>query len=129
MIGDFMGSKNEIPAVGFSFGLERVAMVLKQTRKKIKKSNTQLYLIPINTTDECLKIAEKMRDKGINADIDLKNRKIGVAINYADSLGIKFIGIIGEDEIKEKVVSIKNLEAKEQKKVRINDIKNFLTEK
>jgi histidyl-tRNA synthetase len=129
MISDFMGSKNEIPAVGFSFGLERLAMILKQKRKKLKKSNTQIYIIPINTTKECFKIAEKIRDQGINVDIDLKERKMGAAINYADSLGIEYVGIMGEDEIREKCISIKNLRTKEQKKVRLKDIKKFLTEK
>ncbi|MDD5086518.1 MAG: histidine--tRNA ligase [Candidatus Nanoarchaeia archaeon] len=127
MISAFIGSKNEIPAVGFSFGLERVAMILRETRKKLKKSNTQLYLIPINTADECFKIAEEIRNKGINVDIDLKERKMGAAINYADSLGIGYIGIIGEDEIKEKSVSVKNLKTRQQKKIKVKDIKKFIT--
>ena len=126
MIGAFAGSKQEIPAVGFSFGLERVAMILKDNKKNIKSSITELYLIPINTAKECLKIAHSLRNQGLNTDMDFKARKIGQAITYADSLGIPYVGIIGEDEIKEDSITIKNLKTREQKKIKINEVYKYV---
>ena len=129
MIGAFSGRKEEIPAVGFSFGLERIAMILKDIKKNIKSSNTELYLIPINTTNKCLKIAHSLRNQGLNTDMDLKGKKMGQAITYADSLGIPYVGIIGEDEIKEDSITIKNLKTREQKKIRINEVCKYLKAK
>ena len=129
MIGAFAGTKKEIPAVGFSFGLERIAMILKDNKKNIKSSNTELYLIPINTAKECLKIVHSLRNQGLNTDMDLKGKKMGQAITYADSLGIPYVGIIGEDELKEGSITIKNLKTREQKKIKINEAYKYLKEK
>ncbi|MBU1204976.1 MAG: histidine--tRNA ligase [Nanoarchaeota archaeon] len=126
LIGDFIGGKKEIPAVGFSFGLERLAMILKDIKKTLKSSNTQLYLIPINTAKECLKIARSLRKRGLNTDMDLKGKRMGQAITYADSLGIPYVGIIGEDEIKEDLITIKNLKTREQKKIKINEVYKYV---
>jgi len=129
MIGDFSGRKEEIPAVGFSFGLERVAMILKDAKKNIKSSTTQLYLIPINTAKECLKIAHSLRNQGLNVDMDLKGKKMGQAITYADSLGIPYVGIVGENELKEDSITIKNLKTREQKKIKISEVYKYLKSK
>ena len=126
MIGAFMGSKQEVPAVGFSFGLERIMMIIKSIRKNLKKSNTELFIIPINTTEQCLKIAEKIRKQKVNIDIDLKSRKMGSSINYADSLGVPYVGIIGEDELKENSITIKNLKTRVQKKIKIDEVYKYL---
>lgn len=129
MIGDFAGSKKEIPAVGFSFGLERIAMILKDIKKNIKSSNTELYLIPINTAKECLKIAHSLRNQGLNIDMEFKGKRMGQAITYADSLGIPYVGIIGDDELKEDSITIKNLKTREQKKIKINKVYEYLKAK
>jgi len=129
MIGAFAGSKKEIPAVGFSFGLGRIAMILNDFKKNLKSSNTELYLIPINTSDKCLKIAYSLRNQGLNVDMELKGRRMGQAITYADSLGIPYAGIIGEDEIKEDSITIKNLKTREQKKIKINEVYKYLKAK
>jgi len=129
MIGAFSGSNQEIPAVGFSFGLERIAMILSDIKKNLKSSNTKLYLIPINTAKECLKIALSLRNQGLNVDMDLKGKKMGQAITYADSLGIPYAGIIGEDELKEDLITIKNLKTRKQKKIKINEAYKYLKSK
>jgi len=129
MIGSFIGSKQEVPAVGFSFGLEMIAMILKDIKKNLKSSNTGLYLIPINTSNKCLKIAHSLRNQGLNIDVDLKGKKMGPSINYADSLGIPYVGIIGEDELKENSITIKNLKTREQKKIKIDEVYKYLKAK
>ncbi|MBR9691155.1 hypothetical protein GOV06_00040 [Candidatus Woesearchaeota archaeon] len=127
MVGDFRGGE-EIPAVGFSFGLERLVMVLKDYKKDSKKTNTEIYLIPIGkTTDECLGIAHRLRNQGLNVDMELQHRKkVGQSINYAESLGIPYVALVGEDEIKEDTITLKNLEARTQEKVKTAAVYNCL---
>ena len=127
MVGDFRGDNEEIPAVGFSFGLERLVMILNDYKSNIKAITTDLYLIPIGTVDECLGIAHRLRNQGLNVDMDLQGRKkVGQSISYADSLGVPYVGLVGENEINEGVITIKNLETRTQEKMRVEEIYKHL---
>ncbi len=124
MIGDFLGTGEEIPAVGFAFGLERLAMVLKDYREKLNQTNTALYIIPIgDTKGKCLGLAHELRKKGLNVDMVLQDdKKVGKSIAYASSLGIPYVGLIGEEELEKGTVNLKNLETGMQEEVKIEDI-------
>ncbi|MBI2659864.1 histidine--tRNA ligase, partial [Candidatus Woesearchaeota archaeon] len=69
MIGAFFG-KGNYPAVGISFGVDRIYDALVEKQKITQKTNTQVYIIPIKTLNESMKIAQQLRDAGINTDID-----------------------------------------------------------
>jgi len=130
MVGEFKGDGKEVPAVGMSFGLERLAMIIDNYEKDLPQTTTELYLIPLKTTDECLKIARELRSKGLNIDIELRdNRKIGKSINYAESQGINYVGIIGQNEIKKGTVMIKNLRKSEQEEVKLEEIIGYMKAK
>jgi histidyl-tRNA synthetase len=121
MISNFLQSKQKYPAVGISFGLEVLSDALKN--KIDKKNITELFIIPINTINECIKIASKLREKNIKVDFDLMNRGISKNLQYANSLGIKYVAIIGEDEIKQNKIKIKNMISGEEKLYSIDEIK------
>ncbi|MEK6889759.1 MAG: ATP phosphoribosyltransferase regulatory subunit [Nanoarchaeota archaeon] len=127
MLGDYRGRGEEIPAVGFSFVLERLVMILDKNADS-PSNVTQLYLIPMNTTAQSLKIAHQLRQEGVNVDIDLVGgRKLGNVISSVSSLGIPYVGIIGEDEVREGVLTVKNLRTREQNKVPISDVPKYLS--
>ena len=122
MVGEFRGNGEEIPAVGFSFGLERLAMVLG-AKENIPKTVRQLYVVPIkNTTDRCLKVCHDLRNQGINVDMPLSPIKVGKAVTYAVEQGIPFVGFIGEDELEKGTIRIKNLETATQEDVLISEV-------
>jgi histidyl-tRNA synthetase len=126
MVGDFRGGE-DIPAVGFSFGLERLAMIIGE-KQEHPNTTRQIYLIPIGETQgQCLKIAHDLRNQGLNVDMELlKKRKLGKSIEYADNQGIPLIGIIGEDEISAGVVKVKNLATSKQTSIPIGNVKEFI---
>jgi len=126
MVGDFKGNE-EIPAVGFSFGLERLVMVLKNS-ENVNKNTSQIYLIPMgDTKEECLKIANDLRSQGLNVDLELRtNCKPKKSIKYASSVGISNVAFVGENEIKENYLSIKNLKTGQQNKINLNEVKKYL---
>ncbi len=113
MIGNFLEARNIIPAVGISFGLEVLSDALTKNSKK--KSVTELFVIPIGTLNECLKITKEFREKGIRTDLDIMNRGISKNLQYANSLLIPYVAIIGEDELKLNKVKIKNMISGEEK--------------
>lgn len=123
MLGDYRGGGEEIPAVGFSFGLERLVMILSNNAST-PSNVTQLFLVPIEgTLGYSLKVAHQLRKAGINVDVDLVGgRRVGKVISDAASQGIPYVGIIGGDEVKEGVVTVKNLAAQRQSKVAVDGV-------
>jgi histidyl-tRNA synthetase len=122
MVGDFCQDNKSYPAVGISFGLERICVILENYYQNLDKSKTDIYLIPIGTLDDSLKIANELRRKGLNVDIDHQNKKISNCIQYADSLGIPYVGFIGTDEINTNTIQVKRLKDGKQDKMTIDNI-------
>jgi histidyl-tRNA synthetase len=126
MIGDFLGTKDEeaYPATGISFGLEPISVVLeKEGIKKAKKTVTQVFIIPIGTQKESFKIALKLRKQGFNVDIDICKRGISKNLNYANTYDIPYVIFIGEEELKDKKVKLKNMKTGKEELVEVDDIK------
>jgi len=107
MIGKFLNSKREYPAVGISFGLEPICAIL--SKNNTKKSVTQVYIAPIGTLKECVIIASEFRKNGIRIEIDLIGRGPSKNLSYADSFKIPFVALVGEDEVKVKKIKIKDM--------------------
>jgi len=109
MIGKFMGGNNEIPAVGVAFGLVPIMEVLKEKDNFLQKTNTKVYVVPINTVKESLQIVQELREKGVAADFSLGKKGVSKNLQYANALGIPYIIIIGEDELKQKKVLLRDM--------------------
>jgi histidyl-tRNA synthetase len=107
MIGALVG-KAQVPAVGISFGLDRLFDALSEKRER-QKTVTHVLLIPINTFDAASSIAEQLRDAGIKVEVDLMERGPSKNLQYADSLQIPFVAFIGEQELKDDKMKLKNM--------------------
>ena len=62
-----------------------------------------------------IKIANILREKGINTEVFLNDKKLKAKMKYADKLEIPYVIIVGEDEINSGVVKIKNMDTGEEK--------------
>lgn len=120
IITNFINDGNVYPAVGLSFGLEPIYVILKNEEKI---SLVDYYIIPMNTEIECLELASKMRDKGKRVLIEMNNRKIKKSFDYANKENIPYVIVIGENEIKENKITIKNMNEGSQEMI---DIDEFL---
>ena len=125
LITDFINDGNKYPAVGVSFGLDVIYEIIKDRDEFKNKSLIDLYIIPLDTEVESLKIANKLRSMGYNIEIDSSKRKIGKSINFADKANIENVLILGSDEVEGKEFNIKNLITKEIIKVKYDDELNF----
>lgn len=125
MIGDFIGDGKTYPAVGISFGLDVIFDILKSNQNN-KKTNTTVYIIPMKNNIYAMKVAGYLRDKNINVDIEMNNKKMKKALDYANSEEIPFVIIIGEEELKENKVVLKNMKTGAQMKVKIENIEENL---
>jgi histidyl-tRNA synthetase len=98
----------EIPAVGISFGLERVTELAK-----IRPSNTKAIIISISQDAEAQKLARKLRKEDIPCIII--NDKPGKCMEYADSYNIPFAIFVGKDELALKKFKLRNLNSGEER--------------
>ena len=121
IIGDFIGDGKEYPACGISFGLDAIFEILKE-KESLKSTNTDVYMIPMENKIEAIKIANNLRNNNINVDIEMNNKKLKKALNYANIESIPFVIIIGDDELKENKVIVKDMLNGIQEKVEIEEI-------
>jgi histidyl-tRNA synthetase len=122
MIGDFLESKEEYPAVGISFGVSRIFDALVAAEKiKTIKTVTKILVISLNEDKTAIKTVSALRKNGINAEIDIVGRTIRKNLDYANVMGIPFAAIIGENEAKSGKLMLKNLITGEQKEVTVDE--------
>lgn len=124
MIGLY-GDK-EMSAVGISFGLEPITEYLKIKNPALKKTTTKVFVIPIKTFEKSLEITQKIRHKGINAEIDLMGKGISKNLDYANSFEIPFVIFVGQKEIDKGVVKVKDMISGKEEEMPIDDAINFL---
>lgn len=125
LITDFINDGNKYPAVGVSFGLDVIYTIIKDRDEFKNSSLLDLYIIPLDTELESLRIANKLRSMGYNVEIDSSKRKLKKSLNFADKNNINNVLILGSDEVNDKEFIIKNLVTKENVKVSYDDELNF----
>ena len=116
------------PVIGFGIGIERLLIYLESKGISIEdNSNVQVY-VASNTEDEnyVIRFVKTLRDKGFFVDSDLMSRSLKSQFKYADKIHAKFVITIGDDEINENKISIKNMATGEQIKVWSNDVADYL---
>lgn len=92
MIGTFRGTGEIIPAVGFSFGLERITTILESMGFAKNSSNSQIILFPENAElDIGFKLANQLRDLGFKVEFELKPKKLSKTLDYAQNSSIPFV--------------------------------------
>ncbi len=114
----------KLPGVGISIGLTRLFFQLND--KKIieagNKSISEVLIISmVDDFTKSIEIATKLRNAGINTQIYTNNAKIKNQFKYASRLNIPYVIVIGEDEIKENKISLKNMENGEQVSISIEE--------
>lgn len=128
MIGMYAENAREYPAVGISFGLEPITDALKLSGTEQRRSVTQLYIIPIKTFKESLVIATKLREAGLKVEIDLMDKGVSKNLDYANSLKIPFVAFIGDSELKEQKIKLKNMHSGKEELVSLEDAYRIINE-
>ena len=106
------------PAIGFAIGLDRTIMLMKDLGIKYiaRKSKAKVYIISIANTGSpyILSILKELRDGGIICDIDYLGTSIGTGIKRAGNKGFNIAVIIGDDEINNNTITVKDLKSFKQ---------------
>lgn len=114
LIGMFRGT--QIPAVGFSLGLERILVVMEE-RGMLDQSvgGPDLYIAMLdNVIPTVLQFARQARAAGVAVDAHPEKAKLGKQLAYAESIGAPWVAILGQREADSGTVALKNLASGEQ---------------
>lgn len=121
----------QTPGVGFALGLERLLVALEYEKlEPWEDKTTDFYIAPMDDTCKSysLKVLNMLRMNGFNGDMDYMNRSLKSNFKQAERLNTKYIIIIGNDEIENNMVTIKNNETKESKTVAFDNIVDYFDE-
>ena len=107
-----LGGKS-VPALGFGMGMERLLLLMQAQNIALPEAPTpDIYFCNIGDAalKVCLSLADELILDGINAEIDLMGRGLKAQMKYANKIGAKFTVVIGDDDIEQGIVKIKNME-------------------
>lgn len=117
-------SKEKLPGVGASIGLTRLFWSLRDLGllSFSKRSNAEFLIIPFseNELEKSFKIANELREFGKNVEVLLEEFNMKKAFKFANKRGVKYVLVIGEQEISKNVFEFKNMETGER--LNLNEI-------
>lgn len=117
LIGLF--SNKDVPATGISFGIDRLIELIK-----LKTENRKVFVVSVNdkVRKDSLKLVKDLRKNSISVDYDLRGRNLSKQLEYASSMNIPYAVIVGERELKEKSVKVRDMKTGKEELVKIKDL-------
>lgn len=126
IIGQFLGTSEEYPAVGMTFGVDVLMEVIKENQQLDNTTIVDYLIIPMKGTElESLKLTNELRKLGIKADMDMSGKRIKKVMNYANKMNIGYVTIIGEEEIENGFIKVKDMITGIETKFAIDDYKRI----
>ena len=119
------------PGIGFAIGMERVLLALEKQELLPPVTNAiKVFVAPLGqeTQAAAFEILTELRRAGIAADMDFMNRSLKAQMKYANKYPARFVALIGEDELAQNKVMLKNMEAGSQELIDKADLISMITE-
>ena len=117
------------PATGVSFGVDRVTLILEAKGAfKDLSLGADVYVAPVNedVVLKALEITQGLRQAGISTIVDLMGRRLGKQFEYADKKGIPTVVVVGEKDLAEGSVTVRDMKTGDQMKVKIEELLSHL---
>ncbi|WP_405290726.1 histidine--tRNA ligase [Methanobrevibacter sp.] len=121
----------EVESTGFALGFDRLMNAIEElTDSEELPSHLDVYVAPISDSvrTKAYEITQKLRKNDIKVDVDLNGKKFKKLMNHADKIKVPKMIIIGEKDLDEGKVTIKDMVSGEQEPVDVDDIVNYLKE-
>lgn len=117
-----------VPSVGFAFGFDRVIDVINELDISLPTNNDlDIYIMPLSDNElyYSLSIINDLRMCGYKVDIDLLNKSIKGKFKESEKYNAKYIVIIGEDEVNNGVLTVKDTTTKEEIKISQDELLDY----
>lgn len=116
------------PGIGFGIGLERLMLAIdSENIDKSISTSPEYVIIPAGENvphEKIYAIAKMLRNSGKTVVVDIMNRNFKSLIKYANKINAKYVLILGEDELKNETVTVKNMASGDQRTVKISELVN-----
>lgn len=117
------------PAVGFALGYDRLMLALDSEKVNIPvNTSVDIYVMYVsdNEKDTAAYITQNLRLNGFITETDYLNKGLKGEFKSADRLGAKYLVILNDEDLKNMKVNVKDNVTKEEEKVAINDLVDYL---
>jgi histidyl-tRNA synthetase len=119
----------DLPSIGFGTGLERVIQVLINQGAALPQTpHITVFLIPLGkeAKEQTFTILHDLRQTGIAAQMEFNERKVGKSLQYADQIKAKYVIVLGEHELAQQEIELKEMATGRSTKIPLADLSNHL---
>ena len=117
-----------IYSTGFAIGVDRIVLASEAEGVAVPPPRLDAYVIPIGDAvrGKAFEIANSLRETGLSVDIDLVGRGPSKNLDYANAMGARWSVLIGERELANSAVALRNMESGEQREVAVTELASVL---
>jgi histidyl-tRNA synthetase len=122
----------EMPAVGFAFGYSTTRELLEREGEwPAEAVDTDAYVLAVSGSvrDEALATASDLRDRGLVVETDLAGRSVGSQFGYADDINADQVVVVGERDLSEGVLTVRNMDSGEEQTVDVDEVPAFVADR
>ena len=130
LVADLGG--DDMPGIGFALSIERLLLALEKQGIQLPTPSGIDCFVVVQTPEAkkaAFVLVDQLRQAGISAEQDYLDRKMKAQLKQADRLEARFTAIIGESELANGTVVVKEMATGEQQEVKQEDLVKYLTEK
>ena len=119
---------SQVESIGFALGVERILLALGEN-KELVGSNLKIFVIALDelSLKKSFEILNAIRAKGISGDMSYKVSSMKSQMRLADKMKVSFVIILGENEIKKNVLTLKNMQTGTQEEIGLSDFSKLFS--
>jgi histidyl-tRNA synthetase len=123
---ELLGGK-PTPAIGFAAGVERIMIALNEKTPQSENFECDIYVITMlrDSIKTGMIVANQLRQSGFRVEMDSLRRSMKSQLREANKMRAKYTAILGEEELKNKKITIKEMGTGDQKTIEIDSILSF----
>ena len=122
----------DAPGIGFALSIERLLLALEAEGVALEENDQlDMYVVVMGEAAKAkaVELVSAFRAGGISADMDYADRKMKAQMKTADRQGAKYVIVLGETELEEQAVNVKEMETGNHEKVAFTELVNFVLQK
>jgi histidyl-tRNA synthetase len=116
----------DVSGVGISFGADRIYDVLTELELFPTDTDKGLKLLFVNFGEKeqlhCMKLVKEIRQNGIDCELYPTAAKMQKQMKYANDIRVQYVALVGENEMNENLIQLKNMESGEQKEMSLEEV-------
>lgn len=119
----------EAPGIGFALSIERLLAALEAESVELPiEQGIDCYVVTLGdkAKDKSVSLVNDLRLSGVAAEKDYQDKKVKAQFKAADRLSAKYVAVLGDDELEQNVINVKNMETGEQEEVSLSSFVSYV---